>query len=56
MAKSVGTDEMAQYEPSHLDLHYFQTFLSWSTKLKRDFSFVTEETMTHYFNQKVDIN
>ena len=34
MANSVDTDEMALYEPSHLDLHYLHRYLFWSARLK----------------------
>ena len=34
IAKSVGPDETAPYEPSHLDLHYLQKYLLWSLGLK----------------------
>ena len=35
MANSVDPDEMAHYEPSHLDLHCMHKHLNWSTGLKR---------------------
>ena len=34
MVNSVDTDEMAHYEPSHLDLHCYHRYLFWSTGLK----------------------
>ena len=34
MANSIDPDEMAHYEPSHLDQHHLQRFLFWSTLLK----------------------
>ena len=34
LANSVDPDEMAHYEPSHLNLHYFQRHLYWSTGIK----------------------
>ena len=34
MASSVDPDEMAHYEPSHLDLHCLHRYLYWSTGLK----------------------
>ena len=34
MAHSVDPDEMAHYEPSHLDLHYLHRKLFWSAGLK----------------------
>ena len=34
MANSVDTDEMAHYEPSHLDLHCLQRYLYWSSVTK----------------------
>ena len=30
MANSVDLDEMARYEPFHLDLHCLQQYLNWS--------------------------
>ena len=33
MANSVDPDETAHYEPSHLDLHCLQKYLSWSNGL-----------------------
>ena len=35
MANIVDPDEMAHYEPSHLDLHCWQKYPAWSTELKR---------------------
>ena len=35
MASCVDPDEMAHYEPSHLDLHCLHRYLYWSTGLKR---------------------
>ena len=35
MANNVDPDEMAHYEPSHLDLHCLQRYLSWSAGPKR---------------------
>ena len=35
MANSVGPDETARYEPSHLDLHCLHMYLFWSAGLKR---------------------
>ena len=34
MANSVDPDEMAHYEPSHLELHCLQRYLLWSARLK----------------------
>ena len=34
MANSVDPDEMAHYEPSHLDLHCLQKYLYWSIVMK----------------------
>ena len=34
MTNSVDPDEMAHYEPSHLDLHCLHRYLFWSTGLK----------------------
>ena len=34
MASRVDPDEMAHYEPSHLDLHCLHRYLFWSTGLK----------------------
>ena len=34
MANSVDPDEMAHYEPSHLDLHCLQRYLCWSAGMK----------------------
>ena len=34
MAHSVERDEMAIYEPSHLDLHCLHRYLNWYTGLK----------------------
>ena len=34
MAHSVDPDEMALYEPSHLDLHCLQWYMFWSARLK----------------------
>ena len=34
MANSVDPDEMAHYEPSHLDLHCLQRQLIWSAGLE----------------------
>ena len=34
MANSVDPDETAHYEPSHLDLHRLQKYMSSSTGLK----------------------
>ena len=34
MANSADPDEMAHYEPSHLDLHCLQSYLVWSARLK----------------------
>ena len=34
MANSVDPDEMAHYEPSHLDLHCLQRCLYWSVEMK----------------------
>ena len=34
MADSVDPDEMAHYEPSHLDLHCLYRYLFWSARLK----------------------
>ena len=34
MANDVDPIEMAHYEPSHLDLHCLQKYLSWSTGLQ----------------------
>ena len=33
MANSIDPDETAHYEPSHLDLHCLQKYLSWSNGL-----------------------
>ena len=35
MTNSVDPDEMAHYEPSHLDLHCLQRYLFQSARLKR---------------------
>ena len=35
MANSVDPDEMACYEPSHLDLHCLQRYLYWSVWMKQ---------------------
>ena len=35
MANSADPDEMARYEPSHLDLHCLHRHLDWSARLKR---------------------
>ena len=34
MANSVDLDEMAHYEPSHLDLHRLHMYLLWFAGLK----------------------
>ena len=34
MANIVDPDEMAHYEPSHLDLHCLQRYMFWSAVLK----------------------
>ena len=34
MANNLDPNEMARYEPSHLDLHCLHLFLVWSTELK----------------------
>ena len=34
MANSVHPDEMAHYEPFHLDIHCLHRYLFWSTGLK----------------------
>ena len=34
MTNSVDPDEMAYYEPSHLDLHCLQKYRFWSVGLK----------------------
>ena len=34
MTNSLDSDGTAHYEPSHLDLHCLQKYLSWSTGLK----------------------
>ena len=34
MANNVDPDEMAQYEPFHLDLHCLHRYLFWSDRLK----------------------
>ena len=34
MTNSLDPDEMAHYEPSHLDLHCLQRYLFWSVGLK----------------------
>ena len=34
MANNVIPEEMAHYEPFHLDLHCIQKYLSWSTGLQ----------------------
>ena len=34
MVNSVDPDEMAPYEPSHLDLHCLQRYLYWSAGME----------------------
>ena len=35
MANSVFPDEMAHYEPSHLDLHCLEKYMFWSYRVER---------------------
>ena len=61
MANSVDQDEMAHYEPSHLDLHCLHRHLFRSTKLKGQILCMLGKTCQQptffnyffYFSQKI---
>ena len=57
MANSVDPDEMAHYEPSHLDLHCLHRYV-WSVKLKglKDTDHITVYVSEHKTNGGVADN
>ena len=52
VANSVDPDEMARFEPSHLDLHCLQKHLYWTAGMKKLIRFLTKYNPLGFVDNK----